>query len=119
MSLINLITSIYTMRLQCHCFVHRQADLETELERHLMTGKPADRAKLNFRCPVCRSAISQASCLICARRRQLTFPFLARNLVPRTFHLKPSGRGASRTFLREPRFPRFCSKRKRGMSLME
>ena len=45
------------MRLQCHCFVHRQADLETELERHLMTGKPADRAKLNFRCPVCRSAV--------------------------------------------------------------
>lgn len=43
------------MRLQCHCFLNRQADLETELERHLMTGKPADRAKLNFQCPVCRS----------------------------------------------------------------
>ena len=82
------------MRLQCHCFVHRQADLETELERHLMTGKPADRAKLNFRCPVCRSAISQASCLICARRRQLTFPFLAPSRAqpcPEGFSLKALG----------------------------
>ena len=38
-------------------------------------GKARKRTKLYFRCPVCRSAIGQASCLICARRRQLTFPF--------------------------------------------
>ena len=37
--------------------------------------KRIERTKLDFRCPICRSAIGQASCLICARRRQLTFPF--------------------------------------------
>ena len=52
-----------------------KADLATERERHLTTGKRAERTKLDFRCPICRSAIGQASCLICARRCQLTFPF--------------------------------------------
>ena len=50
-------------------------DLATARERHLTTGKRAERTKLDFWCPICRSAIGQASCLICARRRQLTFPF--------------------------------------------
>ena len=44
-------------------------------ERHLTTGKRAERTKLDFRCPICCTAIGQPSCLICARRRQLTFPF--------------------------------------------
>ena len=39
------------------------------------TGKREKRTKLDFRCPISRSAIGQASCLICARRRQMTFPF--------------------------------------------
>ena len=39
------------------------------------TGKRAKRTKLDFRCPISRSAIGQASCLIFARRRQMTFPF--------------------------------------------
>ena len=82
----NNITNTYAMMLQCHCFVNTRADLATERERHWTTGKPADRAKLDF---WCRCAISQASCLINACLRQLTFPFLARNLVPRAFHLKP------------------------------
>ena len=34
----------------CHC---RLADLATELERHLKTGKRAERTKLDFRCPFC------------------------------------------------------------------
>ena len=51
------------------------ADLATERERHLTTGKCAERTKLDFRCPICGSAIGQASCWIWARRRQLTFPF--------------------------------------------
>ena len=51
------------------------ADLATGRERHLTTGKRAERTKQDFQCPICRSAIGQASCLICARRRQLTFPF--------------------------------------------
>ena len=51
------------------------ADLATGRERHLTTGKRAERTKHDFRCSICRSAIGQASCLICARRRQLTFPF--------------------------------------------
>ena len=38
-------------------------------------GKRAERTKRDLRCPICRSAIGQANCLICARRRQLTFPF--------------------------------------------
>ena len=41
----------------------------------LTTGKCAERTKHDFRCPICRSTIGQASCLIYARRRQLTFPF--------------------------------------------
>ena len=35
----------------------------------------AERTKLDFRCPIYPSAIGQVSCLICVRRRQLTFPF--------------------------------------------
>ena len=52
-----------------------QADLATGWERQLTTGKCAERTKHDFWCPICRSAIGQAGCLICARRRQLTFPF--------------------------------------------
>ena len=52
-----------------------KADLATERERHLTTGKRAKRTKLDFRFPISRSAIGQASCLICAHRRQMTFPF--------------------------------------------
>ena len=55
--------------------LEQQVDVATERERHLTTGKRAERTKLDFRCPICHSAIGQASCLICARRRQLTFPF--------------------------------------------
>ena len=44
-------------------------------ERQLATGKRAERTKHDFRRPICRSAIGQAICLICARRRQLKFPF--------------------------------------------
>ena len=60
---------------QVNSNTNRLADLATERERHLTTGKRAKTTKLDFRCPICRSAIGQASCLICARRRQLTFPF--------------------------------------------
>ena len=31
-------------------------DLATEREGHLTTGKRAERTKLDFRCPMCRSA---------------------------------------------------------------
>ena len=60
------------------------ADLATERERHLTTGKRSERTKLNFRYPICRSAIGQFSCLICARSRQQTFPFCCSlNLINR------------------------------------
>ena len=39
-------------------------DLATEQERQLTTGKRAERTKRDFRCPICLSAIYQASCLI-------------------------------------------------------
>ena len=39
-------------------------DLATEQERQLTTGKRAERTKRDFRCPICRSAIDQASSLI-------------------------------------------------------
>ena len=55
-----------------HCYF---SGLATERERHLTTGKRAEKTRLDFWCPICRSAIGQASCLICAHRRQLTFPF--------------------------------------------
>ena len=48
--------------------VSKYANLATELGRQLTKGKRAERTKHNFRCPICRSAIGQASCLICARR---------------------------------------------------
>ena len=51
------------------------ADLATEQECHLTTRKQAERTKLDFRYPICRSAIGQASRSICAPSRQLTFPF--------------------------------------------
>ena len=51
------------------------SDLATGRERQLTTEKRAENTKHDLRCPICRSAIGQASCLICARRRQLTFPF--------------------------------------------
>ena len=38
-------------------------------------GKRAESTKHDFRCPICRSAIGQTNYLICASRRQLTFPF--------------------------------------------
>ena len=41
----------------------------------LTTEKREERTERDFRYPICRSAIGQASCLIRARRRQLTFPF--------------------------------------------
>ena len=50
-------------------------DLATERERHLTTGKRAERTKIDFRCPICRCTIGQASCLICARSRQRTLSF--------------------------------------------
>ena len=33
----------------------------------MTTGKRAERTKLDFRYPICRSAIGQSSCLICAQ----------------------------------------------------
>ena len=51
------------------------ADLATGQERQLAKGKRADRTKHDLRCPIYRSVIGQASCLICACHRQLTFPF--------------------------------------------
>ena len=37
--------------------------------------KRAESIVFDFRCPNCRSVFGQASCLVCARRSQLTFPF--------------------------------------------
>ena len=53
----------------------KKVNLETEQEHLLTTGKRAERTKRVFRCAIYRSVIGQATCLICARRRQLTFPF--------------------------------------------
>ena len=39
------------------------ADLVTERERHLTMRKRAEKTKLEFRRPICHSAIGQASCL--------------------------------------------------------
>ena len=60
---------IFTTFLVSGCVLF--TDLVTERERHLTTGKRAERTKLEFRCPICRSAIGQAICLIYARSRQL------------------------------------------------
>ena len=56
--------------------IYYWVDLGTEGESHsATTAKRAVRTKLEFRRPICRCAIGQASCLICARSRQLTLPF--------------------------------------------
>ena len=34
-----------------------KADLATERERHMTTGKRAKTTKLDFRCSICRSAL--------------------------------------------------------------
>ena len=59
--------------------VQKQADLATERERHLTTAKRAERNKLDFRCPICRSAVGQTSCFICARRSSTDIPVLLLN----------------------------------------
>ena len=45
------------------------ADLATERERYLTTGKRAKRTKLDFRCPICRSAIGQAKTFLSDARQ--------------------------------------------------
>ena len=52
----------------------KKLDLDTEREHLLTTGKRAERTKRVFRCVICRPVIGQATCLICARCRQVTFP---------------------------------------------
>ena len=52
-------------------FLFNQVDLATEWERQLTMGKRAKRTAGDFLSPICRSAIGQASCLICASLRQL------------------------------------------------
>ena len=52
-----------------------EKSLAPRVECHLTTGKRAERTKLDFRCPICRTAIGQASYLTWASRRQPTFPF--------------------------------------------
>ena len=44
------------------------------LIRAWWVSQRAERTKHDFRCSYCRSAIGPASCLICVRRRHLTFP---------------------------------------------
>ena len=52
-----------------------KADLATERERQLTTGTRTEWTERDFRCPICRSAIGQASCLVCPRTRQLTLTY--------------------------------------------
>ena len=40
-----------------------KADLATEQKRQLRTGKRTERTKRDFQCPICHSAIGQASFL--------------------------------------------------------
>ena len=44
-----------------------KADLARERELHLTTVKRVERTNLDFRCPICHTAIGQASYLVCAR----------------------------------------------------
>ena len=55
------------------------ADLATGQERQLTKGKRAERTKHDFRCPICRSPIGQASCLICAAASSIDVPVLLLN----------------------------------------
>ena len=51
------------------------SDLATEQESQLATEKAREKDQMRLRFPICRSAIGQTSCLICACRRKLRFPF--------------------------------------------
>ena len=67
--------TIMTYGLQLDSILLRYYFLGRRSEYHLATGERSERTELDFRAPICRSAIGQASCLICARSRTLTFPF--------------------------------------------
>ena len=55
------------------------ADLATERERHLTTGKRAERTNLDVPRPLCHSASGQASYLVCAPPAyELTFRSVAK-----------------------------------------
>ena len=65
----------------CSRVLHRlsyspAADLATERERYLTTGKRAKRTKLDFRCPICRSAIGQAKTSLSDARQPEVRPSL-------------------------------------------
>ena len=47
----------------------------TDLATSNENAKRAERPGCDFRCSICRSAMGQDSCLICASRCQLTSPF--------------------------------------------
>ena len=49
--------------------VHEQSDLATERERRLTTGRRAERADRDFRCPICCCAFGQAGFFISERLR--------------------------------------------------
>ena len=49
-----------------HCVWEVIGWFTTGREPQLTTGRCAERTKHDFRCPICCSAIVQASCLICA-----------------------------------------------------
>ena len=73
----NTLLYLNTLRNKCKERRSRYVTFTTlhQAEHQLTMGKRAERTKRNFRCAISCSAIGQASCLICARRRPLTFPF--------------------------------------------
>ena len=65
-SLVNFsLVTIQTVLLKtCSWLVWLMADLATELERQLTTGKHAEGTKRDFRCPICGSATGQATIVV-------------------------------------------------------
>ena len=73
----NTLLYLITLRNKCKERRGRYVTFTTlhQAEHQLTMGKRAERTQRDFQWAISCSAIGQASCLIWARRRQLTFPF--------------------------------------------
>ena len=73
--------------------VRHKADLAIEWEHYLTTGKSAERTRLDFRCPICRSTIGQSQSFDLHALSSTDIPILLLNqprmLTPVFFTLHP------------------------------
>ena len=67
----------------------------------MTTGKRMERTERDFRCAISHTVIGQTNCLICARRRQLTFIILLLNQLIVSYQWKSVKSLKTKQFARE------------------